>query len=425
MQLSFTGVILFLAGYSSGLAVWGLTGPREVSRPLGESVSVQCQYHESYQRYEKYWCRGAVRRSCQIAVQTTGSEAKAKGDRVSIRDNHTLHTFTVTMENLSLEDAGIYWCGISKSGYDPGVPVKVTVLPGCFSALTAPREVRGPPRGTVSIPCQYCERAQGYQKYWCRGAEWNSCSKVVETKKSEVEVKWGRVSITDNHTTSTFTVTMENLTLGDAGIYWCGINIRGGGDPYSLVNVTVLPALSTTVMVTTGSLSAAISTANTAEHPKRSPFTSTMFLLPVLLLVLLILLIGAILLARRMMLKRKKGKRVKMGAVLVSSGSALLSFLFLPHFSPTPAHHHLLPWPIKRHEARTLTLCQKSHANQEFCLSNQFSHFYVQCKGSGLTELQLFTQQPNCAKHDRDTYQEGRTFNLSRQHPGPAKGMGV
>uniref|UniRef100_A0A8C3SWI0 Ig-like domain-containing protein n=1 Tax=Chelydra serpentina TaxID=8475 RepID=A0A8C3SWI0_CHESE len=134
LGIDFCFLICF-SGYFSGLAVWGLTGPREVSRPLGESVSVRCQYHESYQRYKKYWCRGAVWRSCQIAVQTTGLEAEAKRDRVSIRDNHTLYTFTVTMENLSLEDAGIYWCGISKSGSDPGFPVNVTVLPGEWGRL--------------------------------------------------------------------------------------------------------------------------------------------------------------------------------------------------------------------------------------------------------------------------------------------------
>uniref|UniRef100_A0A452J2N3 Immunoglobulin domain-containing protein n=1 Tax=Gopherus agassizii TaxID=38772 RepID=A0A452J2N3_9SAUR len=108
----------------------GLTGPGEVSSPLGESVSVLCQYHERHQGNRKYWCRGAVWRSCHIAVETTGSEAEAKEGRVSIRDNHRLRTFTVTMENLRLGDAGIYWCGISKFGFDPGVPVKVTVLPG-------------------------------------------------------------------------------------------------------------------------------------------------------------------------------------------------------------------------------------------------------------------------------------------------------
>uniref|UniRef100_A0A674JPV8 Ig-like domain-containing protein n=1 Tax=Terrapene triunguis TaxID=2587831 RepID=A0A674JPV8_9SAUR len=103
----------------------GLTGPGEVGRPLGESVSVQCQYHERYQGNRKYWCRGTVWRSCHTAVKTTGSEG-----RVSITDNHTTRTFTVTMENLTLEDAGIYWCGINiKGGGDPYFLVNVTVLP--------------------------------------------------------------------------------------------------------------------------------------------------------------------------------------------------------------------------------------------------------------------------------------------------------
>ncbi|XP_074871122.1 CMRF35-like molecule 3 [Carettochelys insculpta] len=115
----------------------------------------------------------------------------------------------------------------------------------CFSALAAPvlitpGEVRGALGGSVSVPCQYREGYQTYKKYWCRGAGWSTCSKVAETAGMEAEVKSGRVSIRDNHTLSTFTVTMGNLTLEDPGTYWCGIN-KGGNDPTSLVNITVLP----------------------------------------------------------------------------------------------------------------------------------------------------------------------------------------
>nr|XP_025033933.1 CMRF35-like molecule 3 [Pelodiscus sinensis] len=142
------------------------------------------------------------------------------------------------------------------------------LLAGCFSAppvpaLTTQGEVRGTLGGSVSVPCQYQKVYQGNPKYWCRGAEWSTCSKVIETAGLEAEVKRGSVSIQDNHTLNTFTVTMENLTLGDAGTYWCGIN-KSGRDRNSRVNVMVLPALSTAVMVTTGSLS----TANMTEHPK-------------------------------------------------------------------------------------------------------------------------------------------------------------
>uniref|UniRef100_A0A8C3IZ32 Immunoglobulin domain-containing protein n=1 Tax=Chrysemys picta bellii TaxID=8478 RepID=A0A8C3IZ32_CHRPI len=108
---------------------WALTGPREVSGPLGGSVSVQCQYDGWYQNYKKYWCRGEDRSSCYIAIQTNSSEAEVVKDRVSIQDNHTQFTFTVTMGSLALGDQDIYWCGIEKSGFDKMFAVNVSVFP--------------------------------------------------------------------------------------------------------------------------------------------------------------------------------------------------------------------------------------------------------------------------------------------------------
>ncbi|XP_038227624.1 CMRF35-like molecule 3 isoform X2 [Dermochelys coriacea] len=108
---------------------WALTGPREVSGPVGGSVSVQCQYNEVYQNYKKYWCRGEKWFSCSIAVQTNSSEAEVAGDRVSIQDNHTQCTFTVIMESLALGDQDVYWCGIEKSSFDDMFAVNVSVFP--------------------------------------------------------------------------------------------------------------------------------------------------------------------------------------------------------------------------------------------------------------------------------------------------------
>uniref|UniRef100_A0A8C4WA47 Immunoglobulin domain-containing protein n=1 Tax=Gopherus evgoodei TaxID=1825980 RepID=A0A8C4WA47_9SAUR len=117
--------------YSPGLAALELTGPGAVSGLWGRSVSVPCQYHERYQETPKYWCSGIIWQSCSKVVETTGSEAEVKRDTVSIRDNHTLHMFTVTLENLTLGDTGIYWCGINlRSKSDFNFPVSVTVLQG-------------------------------------------------------------------------------------------------------------------------------------------------------------------------------------------------------------------------------------------------------------------------------------------------------
>uniref|UniRef100_A0A8D0GSP9 Immunoglobulin V-set domain-containing protein n=1 Tax=Sphenodon punctatus TaxID=8508 RepID=A0A8D0GSP9_SPHPU len=116
---------------------WALSGPPEVSSIQGTSLSVPCQYVEGRQRSHKYWCRGDNWFSCSILVQTTGSEMEVKAGRISIQDNHTLHTFTVTMGSLRSDDEDIYWCGITEPGLDPMIHVNVTILPETTTFATS------------------------------------------------------------------------------------------------------------------------------------------------------------------------------------------------------------------------------------------------------------------------------------------------
>ncbi|KAK2503595.1 hypothetical protein MC885_021836 [Smutsia gigantea] len=77
--------------------------------------------------------------------------------------------------------------------------------------------------GSLSVQCRYGENFAENNKYWCR----NSCLspwKIVETTGSEREERHSRVSIRDHPANLTFTVTMESLTEGDSGTYWCGID---------------------------------------------------------------------------------------------------------------------------------------------------------------------------------------------------------
>ena len=50
-------------------------------------------------------------------VKTRSSEESRNG-RVSIRDHPDNLTFTVTLEKLTLEDAGTYMCGVDIPSYD-------------------------------------------------------------------------------------------------------------------------------------------------------------------------------------------------------------------------------------------------------------------------------------------------------------------
>ncbi|XP_055448593.1 CMRF-35-like molecule 4 isoform X2 [Psammomys obesus] len=111
-----------------------LCGPSTVTGTVGESLSVQCQYEEKYKTHNKYWCRGSHVPLCDDIVKTKGSE-EARNGRVSIRDHPDNLTFTVTLENLTLEDAGTYMCRVDIPftggflGIDDSFKVVLSVVP--------------------------------------------------------------------------------------------------------------------------------------------------------------------------------------------------------------------------------------------------------------------------------------------------------
>ncbi|KAM7145825.1 CMRF35-like molecule 9 isoform 7-T7 [Macrochelys suwanniensis] len=145
-------------------------------------------------------------------------------------------------------------------------------LAGCW-AVTGPGAVRGPPGGSVAVPCRYREGYERNPKYWCRGGWLCSNGHMVETDGSEAEVTRGRVSIRDNHPQREFTVTVGNLTPADAGTYQCGVHRTGLLDPRDTVELSVSPADS--FPCPTERSSSATSSATANSSPTSSERSST------------------------------------------------------------------------------------------------------------------------------------------------------
>ncbi|XP_077643564.1 CMRF35-like molecule 2 [Lonchura striata] len=95
---------------------WAVTGPRQVTVEQGSSLTVSCSYKPRYKLSSKYWCRKNSPWFClSYIIQTDGSEVTVTRDRVSIRDNHTANSFTVTLSSVTPGDAGRYSCGVRKN----------------------------------------------------------------------------------------------------------------------------------------------------------------------------------------------------------------------------------------------------------------------------------------------------------------------
>ncbi|XP_043914029.1 CMRF35-like molecule 2 [Protopterus annectens] len=119
MRLIIVLEVLFISASSS------LEGPGEVSGSVGTSVTITCKYNDN--NNNKYWCKGYYRVSCDVLIQTNGSEVVVHRDRMSISDNQTIQEFTITLQNLTIDDAGWYWCGVNTVSQEVMHSVKLTI----------------------------------------------------------------------------------------------------------------------------------------------------------------------------------------------------------------------------------------------------------------------------------------------------------
>ncbi|XP_045744778.1 CMRF35-like molecule 9 isoform X3 [Mirounga angustirostris] len=117
---------LLLPGYGAVL------GPKEITAFEGNTVSLQCTYQEELRTHRKYWCKekGFFLSRCSGIVYVGKNGQETRNDRVSIQDSPQTLTLHVTLRNLTLQDTGKYFCGVSKLGPDETFPVSLLVFPG-------------------------------------------------------------------------------------------------------------------------------------------------------------------------------------------------------------------------------------------------------------------------------------------------------
>uniref|UniRef100_A0A3B3R9L7 Ig-like domain-containing protein n=1 Tax=Paramormyrops kingsleyae TaxID=1676925 RepID=A0A3B3R9L7_9TELE len=180
---------------------------RQVTVQSGGSVTIPCLYEDTYKNHVKYWCKGDDGQSCTSIVRTDFPQKK--GD-VSIRDDPEQQVFTVTMNNLKIEDNDTYWCRVEISGHsDDGEWVTLSVSDG---VSVDNQEVTGVEGDSVSVQCRYGD--SNSQKMFCKIG--GSC---VSGNSGSLD---GRpVEIRDDRINKVFSVTMWGLERKDTGWYRC------------------------------------------------------------------------------------------------------------------------------------------------------------------------------------------------------------
>ncbi|KAI4902464.1 hypothetical protein NFI96_001845 [Prochilodus magdalenae] len=203
----------------------------------GGNVEIYCTYADGYQNVAKYFCRDPCS-SSDVLIESEKADDVDSKSRYALLNNVSALSFTVTISNLSVNDSGIYYCGVERWGRDEYTRVEICVrkVVICVEMKSQPGNVfTGTEGGSVEIYCTYADRYQNVAKYFCRDP-CSSSDVLIESEKA-VDSK-SRYALLNNVSALSFTVTISNLSVNDSGIYYCGVE-RWGYDKYTRVEICV------------------------------------------------------------------------------------------------------------------------------------------------------------------------------------------
>ncbi|CAI5650834.1 unnamed protein product [Oreochromis niloticus] len=186
--------------------------------------------------------------------------------------------FNVSISNVSLQDKGVYWCGVklSNSYALKKIRLEVKSISGFTKSETVGKN--------FTFLCNYTQSEQSLTKFICKGDDPSACQTLANTNNTS---KNERFSMNDNKTQTNIIITVREVTANDSGTYWCGAespNKQHSDMFFSKLFLIVVSATSspTTVSSTTVSLSSGLLV---------EPITLTLVCLSVLLFPVVLILI--------------------------------------------------------------------------------------------------------------------------------------
>uniref|UniRef100_A0A9J8B103 Ig-like domain-containing protein n=1 Tax=Cyprinus carpio carpio TaxID=630221 RepID=A0A9J8B103_CYPCA len=181
---------------------------------LGGEVNITCQIPE---KHEVHFCKELDYHICQTIISSKVTEISGSSERNEER------VVTVSISNVSVRDAGVYWCGAeTRDTYLTFISLNTKIQLN----LIMPPVVRHEGE-SAEIICPYDSIYKSKPKSLCKGkCSTRDRNPLSETVREEKETKTGRLTLNDDVTAGVFTGTITGLTAEDAGKYWCAVTLE-------------------------------------------------------------------------------------------------------------------------------------------------------------------------------------------------------
>uniref|UniRef100_A0AAR2JPH5 Polymeric immunoglobulin receptor-like n=1 Tax=Pygocentrus nattereri TaxID=42514 RepID=A0AAR2JPH5_PYGNA len=176
---------------------------------IGETLTISCEHPPTLRASLKHFCKEDENLICQ--------DIRAAG-KYSLSDHSQPGLFTVTISNLTLSDAGVYWCGVETSeGHISYTSLTTRVQ---ISIITS--KVIGHEGDAVEIRCPYDSKYKQNSKHVCKDECCTEHSDSLIAQRT-TQNKTERFSVHDDITAGVFSVNISRVKAEDAGRYWCGV----------------------------------------------------------------------------------------------------------------------------------------------------------------------------------------------------------